>query len=177
MSEEVKEKVEQKGTSMYVHQVDFNTLLDILGKVTDVNKVFIYSMPTKAQKYAESGFELINVLNDYIDGEEDWRITKETNVKLQVKDGVINVSNCVIKGTKLIMCIPRINSIIFIPDEESIINGVKDPTKIIQLTNCISVMPLLVRLLDDKVQGEENKFQLGMSYEIIIPKQVEKPTE
>jgi hypothetical protein len=90
-------------------------------------------------------------LNDYIDGEEDWRITKETNVKLQVQDGSIHVSNCVIKGTKLIMCIPRINSIIFIPDEESIINGVKDPTKIIQLTNCISVMPLLVRLLDDKV--------------------------
>jgi hypothetical protein len=75
------------------------------------------------------------------------------------------------------MCIPRINSIILIPDENSTINGVKDPTKIIQLTNCISVTPLLVRLLDDKVEGEDEKFQLGLTYEIIIPKEKNEPTE
>lgn len=180
MSKEEKDVIMEsndKSTSMYVHQVEYNTLLEILGKVTDVNKVFTYSMPNKAESYASSGFELINVLNEYIDGQDDWRITKETNVKLKVQGDTIMLSKCLIKGTKLVMCIPRINSIILIPDENSTINGVKDPTKIIQLTNCISVTPLLVRLLDDKVEGEDEKFQLGLTYEIIIPKEKNEPTE
>ncbi len=66
MSKEEKDVIMEsndKGTSMYVHQVEYNTLLEILGKVTDVNKVFTYSMPNKAESYASSGFELINVLN------------------------------------------------------------------------------------------------------------------
>jgi hypothetical protein len=58
-----------------------------------------------------------------------------------------------------------------------LINGVKDPTKIIQLTNCISVMPLLVKLLDERDENDAEKFILGMSYEIIIPKtENEKPS-
>jgi hypothetical protein len=177
MSEEVKETTEEKGTSMYVHQVEYPTLLAILHKVTDVNKVFTYSMPKKAESYATSGFDLITTLNDYIDGEEDWRINKESNVALRVENETITVGNFVIKGIKLGLCIPRINSIIIIPDENCTINGAKDPTKIIQLTNCISVTPLLVRLLDEKVDGEEEKFQLGMTYEIIVPKEKNEPTE
>jgi hypothetical protein len=177
MSDEVKESVEEKGTSMYVHQVEYPTLLAILAKVTDVNKVFTYSMPQKAESYATSGFDLITTLNDYIDGEEDWRINKESNVALRVENETITVGNFVIKGIKLGLCIPRINSIIIIPDENCTINGAKDPTKIIQLTNCISVTPLLVRLLDDKIEGEDDKFQLGMTYEIIVPKEKNEPTE
>ena len=175
MSEEIKE---EKGTSMYVHQIEFETLLALLERVTDVNKVYTYNMPNKAEKYASSGFELINTLNEYIGGEEDWRINKESNVKLNITEGKIIVGNTtMISGTKLIMCIPRINSILIIPDDESLINGVKDPTKIIQFTNCISVTPLLVRLSDEPVEGEEGKYHLGMTMEVIVPKTEEKPTE
>lgn len=175
MSDEVKE---EKGTSMYVHQVEYETLLALLERVTDVNKVYTYNMPNKAEKYASSGFELINTLNEYIGGEEDWRINKESNVKLNITEGKIIIGNTtIISGTKLIMCIPRINSILIIPDDESLINGVKDPTKIIQLTNCISVTPLLVRLSDEPVEGEEGKYHLGMTMEVIVPKTEEKPTE
>lgn len=177
MSDEAKTE-ENKGLAMYVHQVQYKTLLSILEKVTDVNKTFVYTMPSKAQKYASSGFELINTLNEYIDGEQDWRIAKNTNVKLEVRDEKILIGqNNVISGTKLVLCIPRINSIIIIPDQKSLINGVKDPTKIIQLTNCISVMPLLVKLLDERDENDAEKFILGMSYEIIIPKtENEKPS-
>ena len=68
MSDEVKETTEEKGTSMYVHQIEFDTLKEVLVKVTNANKVFTYSMPKRADSYANSGFELINTLNDYIDG-------------------------------------------------------------------------------------------------------------
>ena len=162
MSDEVKETIEEKGTSMYVHQVEFETLKEVLAKVTNANKVFTYSMPKKAESYADSGFELINTLNDYIDGEEDWRINKETNIDVSVNEQGVIVGNSLIVGTKMTLCIPRINSIIIIPSDGSLINGAKDPTKIIQLTNCISVTPLLVRLLDEK--GDDDTFRLGMTY-------------
>ena len=175
MSDEVKETNEEKGTSMYVHQVEFETLKEVLAKVTNANKVFTYSMPKKAESYADSGFELINTLNDYIDGEEDWRINKETNVDVSVNEQGVIVGNSLIVGTKLTLCIPRINSIIIIPSDGSLINGAKDPTKIIQLTNCISVTPLLVRLLDEK--GDDDTFRLGMTYQVIVPKEKKEPTE
>ena len=106
MSDEVKETIEEKGTSMYVHQVEFETLKEVLAKVTNANKVFTYSMPKKAESYADSGFELINTLNDYIDGEEDWRINKETNVDVSVNEQGVIVGNSLIVGTKLTLCIP-----------------------------------------------------------------------
>lgn len=171
--EEVKNQVqvESQGTTMYVHQVNFQTLCQILSNVTDVNRVFTYSMPNKAQSYAQSGFELINTLNQYIDGQEDWRIIKQSNVKLNVVNESITIGNSVIRGTKLVMCIPRINSILIIPDENCVVNGVKDPTKIIQLTNCIAVTPLLVRMLDE--EGQDGNFKLGLTYDVIM----KKPTQ
>lgn len=174
MSEEVKEnKVEEKGTSMYVHQIDFDTFCKVIQNVTNVNKMFIYNMPNKASSYADDGFNLINVLNEYIGGEEDWRITTLKNVDFGINEGKIYVGDCEISGTIICMCIPRINSFIIIPDENSLIRGVKDPTKIIQLTNCICVTPLLMKLTDEPIDGEESKFNLGVSYEVITPKKEE----
>lgn len=177
MSEEVKETVQEKGTSMYVHQVKYDTFRAILGKVTDVNKVFTYTMPNKAQNYANDGFGLISTLNQYINGDDDWRITKESNIKVTNLEDKIVIGDWIITGTKYVLCIPRINSIIIIPDDTCTYKGSKDLTKIIQLTNCIAVTPLLVRLLDEPTETPET-FNLGMTYEMIIPKPVEeKPTE
>lgn len=176
MSEEVKDTVEEKGTSMYVHQIDFETLLQVVSKVTDVNKMFIYNMPNKAEKYNEDTFELINILNDYIGGEEDWRIKRERNVRFSINDSKISVGNWVISGIVNCLCIPKINSLIIIPDSETTCNGSKEPTKIIQLTNCIAVTPLLVRLTDEPME-EEGKYNLGLSYEVITPTENEKPSE
>jgi hypothetical protein len=176
MSEEVKE-TEDKGVPMYVHQVDWDVILKILSSVTDVNRVYTYSMPNKAESYASNGFEMINVINSYIDTDESWRIDSKSNVRLVLKEDKIEVGDWIITGSKLNMCIPTINSIIIIPDENSTIRGAKDPTKIIQLTNCISVMPLLVKLLDERDENDADKFILGMSYEIIIPNtENEKPS-
>lgn len=176
MSEEVKDTVDEvKGIPMYVHQVDWDVILKILSNVTDVNRLYTYSMPNKAESYASNGFEMINVINSYIDTDESWRIDSKSNVKLNVSEGKIEVGDWIITGAKLNMCIPTINSIIIIPDENSVLRGVKDPTKIIQLTNCISVTPLLVRLTDEPIEGEADKFKLGMTMELIAPAPTKEP--
>ena len=177
MSDEVKE-TEDKGVAMYVHQVDWDVILKILSNVTDVNRVYTYSMPNKAESYAANGFDMINVINSYIDSDESWRIDSKSNVRLVLKEDKIEVGDWIITGSKLNMCIPTINSIIIIPDENSTIRGAKDPTKIIQLTNCISVTPLLVRLTDEPFEGEPEKFKLGMTMELIAPtSKNEEPAE
>lgn len=158
---------EEKENSMYVHQVDYETFLKVISNVTDVNKMFVYSMPNKASSYADDSFKLINTLNEYIGGDESWRIHTSKNVSLKVKDNVVSVGDYSINGTNVCLCIPRINSFIIIPDETSLYKDVVDPTKIIQLTNCICVTPLLMQLTDEPVEGEENKFNLGVNYQVI----------
>lgn len=178
MSEEIKEVNEnQNGTSMYVHLVDYDTICKVLNSVTDVNKMFVYNMPNKAEKYGDDAFELINLINDYIGGDEDWRITRHKNVKINISDNIIRVGDWEIKGIVKCLCIPKINSIIIIPDDSSVCNGAKEPTKIIHLSNCISVTPLLIKLTDEPIEGEENRFNLGLRYEVITPPSNEKPTE
>lgn len=170
MSEEIKNTT----NSMYVHQIEYETFLKIVANVTNVNKMFIYNMPNKASSYASDGFNLINTLNEYIGGEEDWRIsTTNTNVNFSINDGKIIVGDCELTGAVLCMSIPKINSFIIIPDDNSLIRGVKDPTKIIQISNCICVTPLLLKLEDEPIEGEDDKFNLGVSYEVIIPKKEE----
>lgn len=167
MSDETKE--------LYVHQIDYEVLLKILSNVTYVSRFCTYNMPTKADKYAENSIELINTLDEYIGGEEDWRVSKESDVNFSITDGIINIGDWVVNGTKSCICLPKINSIILIPDDESRFRGAKEPTKILHLVNCVAVTPLLVRLTDEPIEGEENKFNLGMTLEVMIP--TEKPTE
>ena len=167
MSDETKE--------LYVHQIDYEVLLKILSNVTYVSRFCTYNMPTKADKYAENSIELINTLDEYIGGEEDWRVSKESDVNFSITDGIINIGDWMVSGTKSCICLPKINSIILIPDDESRFKGVKEPTKILHLVNCVAVTPLLVRLTDEPIEGEDKKFNLGMTLEVIIP--TEKPTE
>lgn len=160
---------------LYVHQIDYEVLLKILSNVTYVSRLCTYNMPTKADKYVENSLELINIIDGYIGGEEDWRVNKENDVQFSINDGVIKIGDWVITGTKSCICLPKINSIILIPDEDSRFKNAKEPTKILHLVNCVAVTPLLVRLTDEPIEGEENKFNLGMTLEVIVMN--EKPTD
>ena len=71
MSEE-----ENTANEMFVHQIDYETLKGILKNVTDVNMVITYNMPNKADSYKDDGFSLIKTLDSYINGDDNWRITK-----------------------------------------------------------------------------------------------------
>lgn len=155
---------------MYIHQVEFDVITKILEKVTNVNKVLIYNMPNKAEKYADNAVELISILNEFNNSDEEWRITIKENVNASFQNEVLKIDNWEISGSKKCICIPKINSIIIIPDESSTCEGLKDPSKIIQLINCVSISPLLITLYDEPIVGDTNKFNLSMGYNIIEPK-------
>lgn len=153
---------------MYVHEVEWDILCDILSNVNNVNKVFTYTMPNKAESYASDGFNLVEEINRYGSSEEEeWRVNTETNISLECQDGVLKVGDWIIDNSVLSFCIPAINSIIIIPSSNSLYKGNRDLTKIIQLTNCISVTPLLMKMRDVPIEGEEGKYNLGVSLEII----------
>jgi hypothetical protein len=168
MSEEVvKEETNDKSVQMFVHQIDFGTLKNVLSKVTDVSLLFTYNMPNKAVSYIDNGFELIKKLEEYTNGDETWRITKDKQVPLRIIDDKICINEWVIGDASAVLCIPQINTIIIVPDEESTCRGAKEPTKILQLTNCISVTPLLLVLGDEPDTENEGKYRLSVGYQVI----------
>ena len=179
MSDEVKETMsDENKTMMYVHHVEWDVILEILKAANNVNKVFTFNMPNKATSYVNDGYSLLEVINSYSENEDDkWRIGMEANVSLMVGDEFVQIGEWKIEKSDLNICIPTINSIIIIPNENSTYRGGKEPTKILQLTNCISVKPMLVRLSDVPVEGEEGKYNLGMSMELIIPNEKESESE
>lgn len=175
MSDEV---VKEETKELYVHQIGYDVLLQLLANVTDVNKLCTYNMPNKAEKYADNSFDLINILNEYIGGEEEWRVTRESDVKFGIKENLMFIGDWVINGVLSCICLPKINSIIIIPNNESTCKGVKEPTKILHLINCIAVTPLLIKLTDEPINDGSGKFNLGMKYEPIAQlHHNEKPTE
>lgn len=175
MSDEVvKEETNDKGVQMFVHQIDFETLKAVLSKVTDVSLMFTYNMPNKAASYISDCFGLIKQLEEYTTGEENWRISKDKQVPLRVIDEKIRINEWVINGTNAVLCIPQINTIIIIPDDESTYRGSKEPTKVLQLTNCISVTPLLLVLGDEPDTENEGKYRLSVGYQVI---EQMKPTQ
>lgn len=160
---------------MYVHKVEWDIMCRILSSVNNVNKLFTYTMPNKAESYANDGFALVEEINRYGSSEdENWRINEEGNLSLKCEDRVLNVGDWVISDAASCLCIPVINSIIIIPSANCLYKGNKEFTKIIQLTNCISVTPLLMKMEDVPIEGEEGKFNLGVSLEMIND---EKPAE
>lgn len=167
MSDEVVKEEMNENVMMYVHQIGFDVLKNVLKKVTNVSLTFTYNMPNKVCSYKNSGFDLIRQLDEYANGDESWRITKDKNLQLHINDGKLYVGEWVITETSLVLCIPQINSIIILPDEESTFRGGKEPTKIIQLSNCISVTPLLLVLGDEPDLDNQGKYKLSVGYQII----------
>lgn len=151
MSEEVKEILEEQAEEqhqMYVQQIDWNTFIPLVERVTNVNRVYMYNMPNKAETYSNSVVELIKTLDDYLTGEDEWRVTNENNVpfKYDKERDVIGVGSWILSEPKLILCIPKLNSFFIIPGTKSTFKGSPSPTHIIQLSNCISVMPMLLTM-------------------------------
>lgn len=158
---------EDNTNEMYVHQIDYETLKSVLKNVTDVNMLVTYSMPNKAETYKDDGFALVKTLDSYINGDESWRLTKERGKQFNIVDDKIHVGDWVINDSLLTMAIPKINSIVIIPDAEATYKGSKDVTKVIHLMDCISVSPLLLVLDDELVEGEETRYKLSVSYKPI----------
>ena len=184
MSEEVidvESKTEEIQHQMYVQQIDWETFTSLVEKVTNVNRVYMYNMPDKAEKYAGEIVDLIQTLDNYLSSDEDWRVTNESNVpfKYITNEDKICVGNWVISEPKVILCIPKLNSFFIIPSANSTYKGSPSPTHIIQLSNCISIMPMLLCMREIPDNEKEGVINIAMTYEMIPTKtnQKENPSE
>ena len=169
MSEEVKNNNVEEHHQMYVQQIDWKTFIPLIERVTNVNRVYMYNMPNKADTYSNDVINLITTLDMYLTGDEEWRVTNENNVPFKVdkERDVISVGNWVLNEAKLILCIPKLNSFFIIPGGESTYKGSPSPTHIIQLSNCISVMPMLLTMREFPDKEKEGVINIGMAYEMI----------
>lgn len=171
MSEEVKEMDKNENVhQMYVQQVDWKTFTPLIEKVTNVNRLYMYNMPNKAEKYVSEIVDLIKTLDGYLSSpDEEWRVTNESNVlfKYDKNDDTLYVGNWVITEPKLILCIPKLNSFFIVPGDKSTYKGSPNPTQIIQLSNCISVMPMLLCMREMPDEKKKGVINIAMTYEMI----------
>ena len=171
MSEEVKDtnNTEEIQHEMYVQQVDWETFKNIIERVTNVNRIYMYNMPNKAEKYKEDIVGLIKTLDEYLSGDEEWRVTDEKNApfKLDKKSDKIYAGNWVLGRPHVILCIPRLNSFFIIPDSDARYKESSAPTTIIQLSNCISVMPMILSMNEVPDKEKEGVINIAMAYQIL----------
>lgn len=175
MSDEVvKEEVHQ----MYVQQVDWETFTPLIDKVTNVNRIYMYNMPNKAEKYVDDIVELIKTMDGYLMGEDEWRVTDEKNAPFNYdkEKQQIYAGNWIFGKPLVILCIPKLNSFFIIPDKDATFKGSASPTTIIQLSNCISVMPMLLTMNEVPDKEKEGVINIAMAYQP-IPNENEKPTD
>lgn len=170
MSEEVidvETKTDETQHQMYVQQIDFDTFKTITQRVTNVGKLFVYNMPNKASKYIDDIPEMIKTLDSFLTQQEQWRITSEKTVSYKCGQEIY-VGDWVINDVELILCIPKINSFIIVPNGQSTFKGTKSPTSILQLSNCISIMPMLLVMKDQPDPQNQGKFNISMGYQFIV---------
>lgn len=154
---------------MYVQQVDWETFKNVIERVTNVNRIYMYNMPNKAEKYKEDIVNLIKTLDEYLSGDEEWRVTDEKNApfKLDKKTDKIYAGNWVLGKPHVILCIPRLNSFFIIPDSDARYKESSAPTTIIQISNCISIMPMLLTMNEVSDNEKEGVINIAMSYQIL----------
>ncbi len=157
----------QQQKYLYVQQLEWNTFLKIVEKVNNVNKVYEYNMPNKATSYQQDMIGMIGILDSFLNGDEKWRVSKHGNVSFSIKDEKIYVGDWVIEKGHNIIAIPKINSFFIIPPDGSTNRGISDPTKVIQLINCISIMPMLLKMEDVKSEEKQGQFKISVGYEPI----------
>lgn len=182
MSDEVKEtiKADEIQHEMYVQQIEWDVFKGVIERVTNVNRLFMYNMPTKAEKYVEDIVNLIKTLDGYLTGEDDWRVTEEKNIRFLInkKTDTIEAGSWSFGKPLLILCIPKLNSFFIVPDSTATYKGSPSPTHIIQLSNCISIMPMLLTMNEVPDPEKEGVTNISMCYEMLNQyKEEEKPSE
>ena len=160
MSEEDKDK-------LYIQSVTFDTFLKIINGTDLVDMLYMYNMPNHIKSYAKDVENTAKTIFSIYENEDElWRVKKYRGVDIEVTDKFLKFQNSSIVDAELILCLPIINSIIVVPGPESIKLG-WDVTKILQLTNLISLTPMLLRMTD--MMDEENppNHKISVSYEVI----------
>lgn len=155
-----------------IHSVDFDTFKVITKAVNIIDLSIIYQLPSLAKSWKDKPEEFLQVLVDYYSGDEQWRLKREN--KLQVNPAGFTFGSHTLTDAELILAVPTMNSFFIIPGEESIKNNGWNPAEVIQITNMISYMPMLLTMSNEP--DDDETFKLGTSYKLIQAKQNEPTT-
>lgn len=149
-----------------IHSINFETLTTILNKSNIVDLAITYQLPNLAKSWVDKPNELLQQLVDFYSGEDNWRLKKEKSLQLKVSPNeLVNFGEHSLKDAELILAVPSMNSFFIIPGENSIKECRWNPAEVVQITNIICYMPMLLTLSDELDENE--KFKLGASYRVI----------
>lgn len=158
---------EQKNDKLYIQSVSFETFLKIINGTDIVDMLYMYNMPNHIKTYASDVENTAqSIFSIYENEDELWRVKKYRGVDIEVDDKSLKYQNSIIVDADLVLCLPIINSIIVIPGPESIKLG-WDVTKILQLTNLISLTPMLLRMTDVLDEDNPPNHKISISYEVV----------
>lgn len=157
---------EKVNHSVIIHSVDFDTFKTITRAVNVIDITITYQLPNLAKSWVEKPEAFLQQLVDFYSGEEQWRLKREN--KLQVDASIFKFGNHTLVDAELILAVPDMHSFFIIPGQESIKNHGWNPAEVIQLTNLVAYMPMLLSLSNEPDENE--KFKLGVSYHLIQQK-------
>lgn len=155
-----------------IHSVNFDTFKVITNNVNVVDLSIIYQLPSLAKSWKDKPEEFLQMIIDYYSGEEQWRLKREN--KQKVNPAGFTFGTRTLTDAELILAVPTMNSFFIIPGEESIKNNGWNPAEVVQLTNMVSYMPMLLTMSNEP--NEDETFKLGTSYKLIQAKQNESTT-
>lgn len=163
---------EKVNHSVVIHSVDFDTFKLINKSINVVDLAITYQLPTLAKSWVDKPEEFLQQLVDFYSGEEQWRLKREN--KLQFSSDEFKFGEHTIVDAELILAVPTMNSFFIIPGAESIKNHGWNPAEVVQLTNMVAYMPMLLTLSDEP--DEDEKFKLGATFKLIQPKAQDEKT-
>ena len=103
-----------------------------------------------------------NVLEDVCDIIDTAQKVAHNAVNVTLVQG-----NWVLGKPHVILCIPRLNSFFIIPDSDARYKESSAPTTIIQFSNCISVMPMILSMNEVPDKEKEGVINIAMAYEML----------
>jgi hypothetical protein len=142
----------QETVPVPVLEIEFNKLLQICEKINIADSCTYISMPNHVKTYSERNTthisELVNMLLDFEDPENSWRLDKKTVQEMRTTEDSIILGDRVIYDSDRVIVISTINSVYIIPGERSIKEGKCKPNEIIKLSNLLSSQIFLLRFKD-----------------------------
>ena len=157
----------EENKKLYIQSVSFETFLKIVNGTDLVDMLYLYNMPNHIKSYAKDVENTAqSIFSIYENEDELWRVKKYRGMDIEVDDKSLKFQNSTIVDAELVLCLPIINSIIIVPGPESIKLG-WDVTKILQLTNLVSLTPMLLRMTDVLDEDNPPNHKISISYEVI----------
>ena len=148
---------------------DFTQFLNACELANATDCLFVYEMPYPAMDYLkdfsrEEVAKLLDIVGGYhSDEKEKWRIAKQIGASLKIDENkVIHVGDSIkLLDSNRIVFIPEGRTVLIVPGEESIKNGLK-PNLILRFKNLLSNRLFVLDM--QSTEDEDKKLQLDLMW-------------